>query len=101
MNEILESRGDSAYWYKRSTACLKSWERCNTVNGTTLAQLRKLIRKMNWRVFSEFHKPLGSVGRRVSGRPFARIIGKLFLPFTYLPGLQELFIHRITFIAEK
>jgi len=34
--EILEERGDDAYWYKRSSPYLESWEKGNTINGTTL-----------------------------------------------------------------
>jgi ubiquinone/menaquinone biosynthesis C-methylase UbiE len=99
--EILEERGDDAYWYKRSSPFLESWEKCNSINGTTFSQFKRLIRTMNWQIFREVHKPLGSVGRNITRYPLAKIGGKLFLPLTFLPVLQELFLHRITFILEK
>jgi SAM-dependent methyltransferase len=97
---ILEER-DDAYWYKRSSAELESWEKCNTINGTTLFFLKKLIRDENWRIMKEIRKPIGSIGRNISKHAFVKSIGSLFLPFLYIPGLQELLIHRITFILEK
>ncbi len=99
--EILEERGDDAYWYKRESPNLESWEKCNTINGTTYSQFTKLIRSMNWRVHTKAHRPLGSIGRNISQHTSAKIVSNLFLPLTYLPGLQELFLHRITFILEK
>lgn len=99
--EILEERGDDAYWYKRSSSYLESWEKCNTINGTMFSLFKRLIRAMNWRIFSEVHKPLGSVGRNISRNPFAKIISKLFFPLAFIPVLQEVFLHRITFILEK
>ena len=99
--EILEERGDDAYWYKRSSPQLESWEKGNTVNGATLCQFKRLIRTMHWRVIAEVHKPLGSVGPNSSRNYLARMGSRLLLPFTFLPVLQELSLHRVTFILEK
>jgi ubiquinone/menaquinone biosynthesis C-methylase UbiE len=100
-NKILEERGDKAYWYKRLSANLESWERGNTINGTTLNQFKVIIKGMNWRVVRPVSKPIGSIGRNISRNRLIRTISKLFSPLTKVPGLQEIFLHRITYILEK
>jgi ubiquinone/menaquinone biosynthesis C-methylase UbiE len=99
--ELLEERGNEAYWYKRSSQQLESWERCNSINGTTFLKFRAIIRTMKWEVQSEVHKQLGSVGRNVSQFPFLLVISKLLFPLTFIPVIQEAFLHRITFILKK
>jgi len=99
--KIIEERGEEAHWYKRSSPKLEKWERLNTINGTVLSQFKRLIRVGNWKVIKEIHKPIGSIGRNVSTLLPARILSWFFKPLTYMPGLQEIFLHRITFILEK
>lgn len=99
--DILEERGDDASWYKRSSPCLESWERGNTLNGTTLSQFKKLIGNMHWRSVRQINKPVGSVGRNISHNKVIKKISMLFFPLTFLPGIRELLLHRITFILEK
>lgn len=99
--EILAERGDDSYWYKRSSPNLESWEKCNTINGTTYSQFTKLIRTLNWRVHTKVHKPIGSIGRNISKNPLAKMVSYLFFPLTFIPVLRELFLHRVTFILEK
>lgn len=99
-NEILNERTD-ADWYKRPSQDLETWEKCNTINGTTFSKFKKLIQNTKWKVVNEVHKPLGSVGRNISKKPIGKIGAKVFLPLTYIPGVQELFLHRVTFILEK
>jgi len=99
--QILEERGNDAYWYKRSSPDLKFWERGHTINGTTLSQFKGLIKVRNWRVIHQAKKPIGSIGRHIYKKTTLRLISKLFLPLTFIPGLRELFLHRIVFILEK
>jgi SAM-dependent methyltransferase len=99
--EILEERGPDAYWYKRSSTQLESWEKGNAINGTTLAQFRRLLTNSNWQILRHSRKPLGSIGRNVSKRRAWRTISHFFYPLIFVPGLQEIFLHRITFILEK
>jgi ubiquinone/menaquinone biosynthesis C-methylase UbiE len=100
-NEIIEERGEKAYWYKRSSTKLESWERGNTMNGTTLYYFKTLIKGTKWRIILFANKPIGSIGRNVSRSRFIGIVSKLFSPLTKVPGLQEIFLHRITYILEK
>ena len=100
-SEILEERGENAYWYKRSSPNLEPWEKCNTINGTTFSKFKKIIESSSWKVYKEIHKPLGAAGRNISQKPLGKIGAKAFLPLTYIPGIQELFLHRVSFILQK
>jgi SAM-dependent methyltransferase len=99
--EILDERGEDAYWYKRKSPTLEPWEKGHTINGATFAQFREIIARQGWHVYRQVHKPIGSVGRNVERNKGARLLGSLFFPLTYIPGLQELFLHRNTFILTK
>ncbi len=99
--EILEERGPEAFWYKRASPYLKSWEKGNTINRTSAAQFRKYIKRGNWKVVLNSRKPIGSIGRNVSRMRLARPISRLLYSFTFLPGLEEILLHRITYILEK
>ncbi len=99
--EILEERGEEADWYKRSTPDLEPWEKLNTINGTTYSQFIRLIRETDWQIHTKVSKPIGSIGRNVAKNPLAKLVSFLFFPLMFLPGLREIFLHRVTFILEK
>lgn len=99
--EIIDERGDGAYWYRRSTRIREPWERGNTVNGMTFARFKRILARQNWTICREVHKPIGAIGRSVRGNTIAKLLSALFLPFTFVPGMQELVLHRNTFILEK
>lgn len=99
--EIIDERGEGAYWYKRSHRHLEPWEKGNTINGMTFLKFKKILARHDWRILREVHKPVGAIGRSVRGNLIAMLLSKLFYPFTYVPGLQELLLHRNTFILEK
>ncbi|MEO6932559.1 MAG: class I SAM-dependent methyltransferase [Chitinophagaceae bacterium] len=99
--EILDERGEDAYWYKRSIPELKDYEKGNTINGTTISLFRKLLRKKPWKKIFQSHLPIGSVGRSIERRPWLKPISILMKPLTYLPGLEEVFQQRVSFIMEK
>jgi SAM-dependent methyltransferase len=46
-HEVLEERGAEADWYKRLSPQLLPWERGNTINGTTCAGFRRLLRAVD------------------------------------------------------
>jgi len=100
-NEILDERGEEAAWYKRIDPELAPWERGNTINGTTHAAFRRLLRSMNWEVVLRPRKPVGSVGRNVSRRLPFRLVAGLIYPLAMLPGFEEVLLHRVTYILRK
>jgi SAM-dependent methyltransferase len=100
-SEILEERGDEAYWYKRSSPQLESWEKGNSINGTTLALFRDIIKKNNWHIIHHSKKPIFSVGRNISQKKHFKILSYFLYPLASIPFLEEIFLARITYILEK
>jgi len=100
-NEILEERGEEADWYKRPSPQMEPWERGNTINGTTLAQFRRFVRDRDWKVVLHSRKPIGSIGRNVSKVRALALLSRPFGVATNIPGLREIFLHRITYILQK
>ena len=99
--EILDERGPAAAWYRRNSSELRAWERCNTINGTTLARFRKYLQQRPWRIRHFSRKPLGSIGRNASKRSLYKIISAGLAPLAHIPALEEVFLHRIACILEK
>ena len=99
--EILRERGSDAQWYWRDAPELEAWEKGNTINGTTYRSFGKLIREGGWKVVMNSRAPIGSIGRNASRKLSYRLMSRLFVPLTALPGLQEIFLHRVTYILEK
>ncbi|WP_414752449.1 methyltransferase domain-containing protein [Anabaena sp. CCY 9910] len=99
--EILQERGEEAHWYYRHSSELKSWEKCNTINGTTVAKFQKIIKTQNWQIVLKTCKPIGNVGRNISQNEIINLASILLYPLASMPILQELFLHRITYILRK
>jgi SAM-dependent methyltransferase len=99
--EMLRERGIDAQWYWRDAPELEAWEKGNTVNGTTYRGFGKLIREGGWKVVMNSRAPIGSIGRNASRKLSYRLMSRIFAPLTALPGLQEVFLHRVTYILEK
>jgi SAM-dependent methyltransferase len=100
-HDILQERGSKAAWYRRASPDLQSWERGNTINGTTFSQFRKLIKDMNWKILLESKRPVGSVGRLTARRRLVKGVSYLFVPLVYVPGVREMALHRIAYILER
>ncbi len=100
-HELLEERGDAAGWYRRHSPQLERWERGNTINGTTLARFRRFVRECGWKVRLQSGKPIGSIGRNASKMRAAALLSPAFGVAARVPGLREIFLHRITYILEK
>lgn len=99
--QILQERGNSAEWYRRRTPELQHWERGNTINGTTAARFKSYLRERPWRVLYRSRKPIGSIGRNASKSRLLKTVAKVCSPLAYLPGFEELLLHRITYVLEK
>jgi SAM-dependent methyltransferase len=99
--DILQARGASAEWYRRPTRLTGPWERGNTINGTTFMGFSKLVKAGPWKIILVGRAPFGSIGRRASKLRGVRPLCKCLYPLTFVPGLQEVFLHHIVFILEK
>ena len=100
-HDILLERGDEAEWYRRGSPELEPWERGNTINGTTFARFRALVDDLDWRIVRESKRPVGSVGRMFERRRLVRGVSRLFVPLVHVPGVREVFLHRIAYILER
>jgi ubiquinone/menaquinone biosynthesis C-methylase UbiE len=99
--EILEERGSEAKWYRRNSPDLKPWEKGNTINGASVDEFKKIVKKQNWQVLYCSHQPIGSIGRNMSKHKVMNAISILLEPLASMPILQEIFLHRITYILVK
>jgi SAM-dependent methyltransferase len=61
--EILEERGTDANWYKRYPPNPEPWEKCQSINGTTLSQFRKFLDNNSWNTVVHSRKAIGTIGR--------------------------------------
>ncbi|MFL6581840.1 MAG: class I SAM-dependent methyltransferase [Burkholderiales bacterium] len=98
--KILKQRGSAADWYGRDSN-FKPWERGNTINGTTLAQFKRHLRDSNWRIVRHVCKPIGTIGRNATKSGLLKTMSVAFYPLARIPVLQEIFLHRITYILQK
>lgn len=96
--EILDSRGASAEWYGRGP--MEPWERGNTINGTTNRAFRRLVHAHRWKVTFQAHLPIGTVGRRADSAR-ARLLGIAAAPLTHVPALQEIALHRLSYVLTR
>ncbi len=96
--EILDSRGPTAEWYGRGP--MEPWERGNTINGTSNRVFRRLAHRQGWELTFQAHRPIGTVGRRAHS-PCARLLGIAAAPFTRVPGLQEIVLHRLSYVLTR
>jgi 2-polyprenyl-3-methyl-5-hydroxy-6-metoxy-1,4-benzoquinol methylase len=102
-NRILASRGEDAAWYKRADPELQPWERCNTINGTSLRRFRKMVKEGGWEVIRHSRPPIGSIGRTTVRKPrmWHRALAAIGKTFVHLPWFNEVFLHRIVFVLER
>lgn len=99
--DVLQARGADATWYKREIPTLKPWEKGNTINGLTLRRFRKLLKDGGWQVVRQVRRPFGSIGRSKRLRLARKLLTPLIYPLTFIPGIQEAALHRVTFIVRK
>ena len=102
-NRILASRGEDALWYWRHKPELQPWERCNTINGTSLRSFRKMLKEGGWKIIRHSRPPIGSIGRSVVRNPrlWHRLLATVGRRLVNVPLLDEMFLHRLVFVLER
>jgi ubiquinone/menaquinone biosynthesis C-methylase UbiE len=98
---IVDERGKAATWYSRQPRELQAWERGHTINGLTLRRFRRLASQAGLILDEQIRRPSGSVGRRSKGSRTHHLVGTLLKPFTRIPGLEEVVLHRGTFTLRR
>jgi ubiquinone/menaquinone biosynthesis C-methylase UbiE len=99
--EIVQQRGEEASWYYRDSPELKSWEKCHTINGTTVCKFQKLIKRQSWDIILQGRKPIGSIGRNISHYKLINLLSMVLYPLSSIPLFQETFLHRISYVLQK
>lgn len=100
-HEICEERGDESRWYKRNSIRMETWEKGNTINGTTVRKFRRLVAKKKWRILQHARKPIGFLVAKRSGKMALKLLSYFCYPFVYVPIIEEIFVNRIAYILEK
>lgn len=101
-NEIMDERGDEVNWYRRNPRDLESWERCNTINGTTWRSFRNLVKETGWNIYHKGRLPIGRVvGRVYSKKSIVKPLSYIIQPFVSLPLVEEALCQPIVYILEK
>lgn len=99
--EIIEERMPDSKWYKRDSPELDAHEAGHTINGTSYRAFRNLVSPDRWATEFVCRKPIGSIGRSLKKGGSVGILSSLFAPLTYVPYLQEIFLHRVTMVLKK
>lgn len=101
--ELIKDRGKEAYWYKPAKK-KEDWMKYDAgigINGTTF---NSFMLKSKEAAFSEIKiipTPLFSVGKKSRKYPLIKLPSYLIYPLTLIPGLKDLFSHRIVAVLRK
>jgi SAM-dependent methyltransferase len=99
--EMIAARGPEAAWYARESDELEPWERGNTINGLTIRRFRRLAAEAGFTIEAQARKPIGSVGRRSETKSRGRRLAGALTPVARLPLVEEMVLHRGTFILKR
>ena len=95
-NEIIESRGDAAYWYKSKEKA--DWKKLTGgigINGTTVRDFSTVVEKVGFSRKYIFLPPLFSVGHMSLRHPSVKYISKMLKPLIEIEFFQDHLSHRI------
>ena len=96
-HEIIESRGEEAYWYKSREKEEDDWRTLHSgigINGTTFRKYKSIVEEVG---FSEIHflpTPLLSVGNMSIHHPKVKYISKALKPLLKIDLLKDCLSHR-------
>jgi SAM-dependent methyltransferase len=96
-DQILDSRGPEAYWYKNASAKLP-WKKLGGgigVNGTTLREFKTAAKQSGFTELTIFPTPLLSVSDISVSHPKVKLTCQLLKPLLKNELLQEYLSHRI------
>lgn len=96
-DQILDSRGPEAYWYKSARAKL-SWKKLGGgigVNGTTLREFKTVAKQAGFAEVTIFPTPLLSVSDISVSHPKVKLACQALKPLLKTALLQEYLSHRI------
>ncbi len=101
--EIISQRGDDAYWY-RPSGNKEEWMKYDAgigINGTTFNSFIKDAKLTGFTKIKIIPTPLFSVGKLAIKYPLIRILSFILMPVVIIPGLRDLFSHRIVAVLTR
>jgi ubiquinone/menaquinone biosynthesis C-methylase UbiE len=103
-NEIIESRGESAYWYKSKNDGNSDWKKLSAgigINGTSIFKYKSIIKKVGFSESRIFFPPLLSVGRTSIRNPRVKYVSNILKPLMKIEPVQDYLTHRIVSMLVK
>jgi hypothetical protein len=100
-NEIIESRGDEAYWYKSN---IKDWQILHGgigINGTTFRDFKTAVKEADFSKVIILPTPLLSIGLVAVHFLNIKHVTKILNPLLKIDILQDYLSHRIISILVK
>lgn len=101
--EIIDERGQSAYWYSPNEA-REDWMKYNAgigVNGSTFNSFIRDAKQAGFSKVKIIPTPIFSVGKQSIKYPVLRYLSYVLYPIVLIPGLRDLFSHRIVAVLTK
>lgn len=101
--KLLRERGDAAAWYTRQSSGLAPWEKCHTINGTSIANFDGLVERSGFETVERIDPPLFTAGRNLSRSKSVaiRVAKTASRVGARLPFFREICTHRIVRVLEK
>lgn len=100
-NDIVESRGEEAYWYKANEKEENDWQKLHGgtgINGTTIREFKSIVTEVGFSEVCILPTPLLSVGAMSIHHPKVKYISKLLKPLLKIEALQDYLSQRIVSI---
>jgi ubiquinone/menaquinone biosynthesis C-methylase UbiE len=100
-HEIMESRGEEAYWYNSKEKDEDDWRTLHGgigINGTTFREFKSIVEEIGFSKTYILPTPLLSVGGMSIRHAKVKYISKVLKPFLKIESLEDYLSHRIVSI---
>lgn len=101
-NEIIESRGDNAYWYRHKKINDNTWEQLIGgigINGITFGQYKTLVNEIGFSKTEFLRIPLLAVSNVSVKYPQIKYIVNILKPLLAIDKFQDYLSHRIVSVS--
>ncbi len=96
--EIIDSRGEEAYWYRSPDSDWQELHGGIGINGTTFHDFRSIVKDIGFSKVQIIPTPLFSIGDVSMRSSRLRNISKLLMPLARMKLFEDYFSHRIVAI---
>lgn len=99
--QIMDERGEEAYWYKPGSDFEFRRARFHSVNGLSIRKFKRICHDIGFRRMHEGKNPLFKSSERLDRHPWLKVASLFFGVIVHIPGLDELFLQQASFIMRK